>query len=337
MVGISIIVPVFNVEKYLKECIQSVLNQTFQQWELLLIDDGSKDSSPDICDYYASLDNRIKVIHKKNEGVSIARNVGLDLATGTYIIFLDSDDYWYDATALEQLFSAAQSNDVDLIRGEYKAVNEKGEDLFLRPVSDLRNSYAGRLLDSSDFIQYAINGEFFLVLTLIRSSVIKDIRFTPNRIFLEDMLFYSQLCLKDLRCMYVPSIRFYAYRKNLSSVSFKANPQKLSDSFSMCDIFHCLSVETHNDRLRSIYQKYSVSLYFSTLETLASDEYYKDCREYIQKFDLINLQKRVYRWMKDTGVQIRCLFVCVSPFCHIRVLRVRYKLALLKNKLLRRK
>ena len=97
---ISIIIPVYNVEKYLAKCIDSILNQAFTDWELILIDDGSVDQSGKICDEYACKDNRIKVTHKKNEGVSKARNTGITLAKGEYICFIDSDD-WIDVNYLQ--------------------------------------------------------------------------------------------------------------------------------------------------------------------------------------------------------------------------------------------
>ena len=92
-VAISIIVPVYNVEKYIERCIESIIGQDFQNWELLLVNDGSTDSSGDLCNIYAAKDKRIKVYHKINGGVSSARNYALDVCSGDYITFLDSDDY----------------------------------------------------------------------------------------------------------------------------------------------------------------------------------------------------------------------------------------------------
>ena len=89
---ISIIIPVYNAELYLERCIKSVISQTLEQWELILVDDGSTDQSPHICDIYCSMDKRIKVIHQKNAGVSAARNMGILNANGSYIGFVDSDD-----------------------------------------------------------------------------------------------------------------------------------------------------------------------------------------------------------------------------------------------------
>ena len=89
---VSIIIPVYNIEEYLPRCLESVLGQSYENLEVILVDDGSTDQSGKICDYYASQDKRIQVIHKKNEGVSIARNTGLDIATGEFIGFVDGDD-----------------------------------------------------------------------------------------------------------------------------------------------------------------------------------------------------------------------------------------------------
>ena len=90
---ISIIVPIYNVEKYLDRCIESIVGQTYKNLEIILIDDGSPDNCPQMCDEWAKKDDRIKVVHKENGGVSLARNKGMDIATGTYIGFVDSDDY----------------------------------------------------------------------------------------------------------------------------------------------------------------------------------------------------------------------------------------------------
>ena len=102
---ISIIVPVYNVEKYLSKCIDSIINQTYKNIEIILVDDGSTDNSSKICDKYAKKDNRIKVIHKKNGGLSDARNVGIENANGIYVSFIDSDDY-VELTMIERLYNS---------------------------------------------------------------------------------------------------------------------------------------------------------------------------------------------------------------------------------------
>lgn len=108
---VSIVVPVYNAEKYLRCCIDSIISQTFTDWELLLIDDGSKDASGRICDEYAAKDSRIRVFHKKNSGVSSARNLGLDNVQGEWVTFVDSDD-WIKPLYLEHLLTFAQTADL---------------------------------------------------------------------------------------------------------------------------------------------------------------------------------------------------------------------------------
>ena len=103
MMKISIIVPIYNVENYIRQCVESVIAQTHQDLELILVDDGSPDNCGRICDTYAEGDSRIKVIHKENGGLSDARNVGVANATGEYILFLDGDDYWIAPCFLENL------------------------------------------------------------------------------------------------------------------------------------------------------------------------------------------------------------------------------------------
>lgn len=111
----SIIIPCYKVEQYLHQCVDSVLAQTFEDYEIILVDDGSPDRSPAICDEYAIKDNRVKVIHKPNGGLSDARNAGLDVAQGEYVIFLDSDDWWDDKDALRKIDSCIKESGADIV------------------------------------------------------------------------------------------------------------------------------------------------------------------------------------------------------------------------------
>lgn len=115
---VSIIVPVYNVEQYLRTCIISIKSQSYVNWELILVDDGSPDNCPQICDEYAANDNRIHVIHKKNGGLSSARNAGLEIVTGDYIYFLDSDDFLHSNT-FKDIIKIAQDMDADIVQHSY--------------------------------------------------------------------------------------------------------------------------------------------------------------------------------------------------------------------------
>ena len=114
MKKISIIVPVYQAEKYISKCIESIVNQTYKNLEIILIDDGSTDRSGEICDEYGKKDNRIVVVHNKNKGVSVARNCGLDIATGDYITFVDSDDY-IDLQMYSEMMKVVEKYSCDVV------------------------------------------------------------------------------------------------------------------------------------------------------------------------------------------------------------------------------
>lgn len=116
--GISVIVPVYNVEKYLNRCVDSILNQSFQNFEVILVDDGSIDKSGEICDLYAAKDRRIKVIHKENGGLNAARKSGIDVSVGKYIMFIDSDDVYVEGV-LEKAHQTIEAENVDIVQFHY--------------------------------------------------------------------------------------------------------------------------------------------------------------------------------------------------------------------------
>lgn len=139
---ITIIVPVYNVEKYIRRCVDSLIMQTYHNLEIILVDDGSTDDSSIICDDYADRDNRINVIHKKNGGLSDARNAGLDLSTGDYIMFIDSDDY-VDHNLIDRVFLEAEKNNADVVVcGYYADYVDKEEKLISTTIyAGLNSSY----------------------------------------------------------------------------------------------------------------------------------------------------------------------------------------------------
>ena len=133
---ISVVVPIYNVERYVDRCISSIIKQTYRSVEIILVDDGSVDKSPQICDTYARNDERIKVVHKKNEGVGAARNYGMSIAQGKYLCFVDGDDF-LPVTSLENLYKGIKENGVDLCCGCWTKISIKG---------DTRNTYIDRIV-----------------------------------------------------------------------------------------------------------------------------------------------------------------------------------------------
>ena len=122
---VTVVLPVYNVEQYLDRCINSVVNQTYKNLEIILVDDESPDNCPKMCDEWAKMDSRIKVIHKKNQGLGYARNTGIDNATGEYIYFVDSDDY-IALDTIELAYKAAVENNADIVTFGYNQVDSNG-------------------------------------------------------------------------------------------------------------------------------------------------------------------------------------------------------------------
>ena len=335
MAKISVIIPIYNVEKYLRHCVDCVLSQTFTDLQVLLVDDGSTDSSGVICDEYAERDSRILVFHKDNGGVSSARNIGLDNADGKYIIFLDADDFWNKDTALERLFDIAEKNDLDIVRGEYKIVDQDGNELFKHSVKNLKDEYSYKIISSGLFYTQIMCGENFLFLSLIKKEKIDSLRFNVEHVFLEDMEFYVYLLLQPLRCMYIP-LDFYAYRMLKTSSSHCPKIKNLADSFSMCDIFYQSSKMTSDDVLRDAFRHNSIMMYYWTLGTVSSDPYYKNKINIISVLSLKCRQRQVAEWAKNENV-IYPVIIYINPLIGVYIFRcidiVRKSLYFFKKKI----
>ena len=187
---ISIIVPVYNVDRYLENCINSIINQSFYNFELILIDDGSEDDSGKICDNYAKKDKRIKVIHKKNEGVSRARNIGIDLSKGKYIMFCDSDDF-VKRDWCKGLYDLQKNNLNSICLCGFTTINFRGN----------KCEYIDKVLDKNKKINHINIKDFFLLYEkhlvnspcnkIYESQIIKknNIKFNENITLGEDLLF----------------------------------------------------------------------------------------------------------------------------------------------------
>lgn len=217
---VSIIVPVYNVEKYLSKCIDSILAQIYQNIELILVDDGSSDRSSEICDFYVDKDTRVKCIHKKNGGVSSARNVGIENALGDYIAFVDSDD-WVEDSYLNELIPFLEGKDM-LFFGA-RVCDSKGKLLNimkLKNLDSISSSY-------NDILNYLLGTDVFghtCMMLICREFVfLNNIRFYENVTIHEDFIFTCECLLKthsittrdDTPYIYV---QYMAKRQTLSSV-----------------------------------------------------------------------------------------------------------------------
>lgn len=207
---ISIIVPVYNTEKYLRKCIESIINQTYKNIELILVNDGSTDNSGNICDEYAKTDSRIKVIHKENGGVSSARNTGLESAKGEWLVFVDGDDY-ISSDYCTVMLEKAKKNDAELVLCGYKRVYENKEELI--------NCQEEKQFNKREFLMKVLNVQNsmgFCHMKLISKKTIKNVRLNEKLSIAEDALFSMQLSQNINKAIFVPK-PLYNYRFNNNS------------------------------------------------------------------------------------------------------------------------
>lgn len=227
MIKISIIIPVFNKENLLLKCLKSVSNQTFHDFEVIIIDDGSTDSSGAICDEYAKKDNRIKVYHKKNGGVSSARQYGVDRAKGLYTIHVDPDDY-VEKHYLEKLYFATQNQEFDIVSCNY----------FIKR-GDEKEIIKSELIDSDDntinikkLLEGKIHGS--LCNKLIRTNYYKDndIYFPKGINIGEDIFVLISILLKNPRVNHI-NIPLYYYVQHENSITNFANTNKYQEKIEL--------------------------------------------------------------------------------------------------------
>lgn len=210
---VSIILPVYNAKRFLALCLDSILRQTYQKWELIAVDDGSVDESLDILKSYASKDRRVRVISKQNEGVSVARNVALEQAEGEYIYFVDSDDLVLPE-ALAILVRAMDTCKATLVKSDFLPIDEKDCQVFINKKQVIRRRYDGLLMDSEKFYRKIVMKEFFLWACLFRKDMIDKhhIRFIPHCRLMEDAAFMVDYLLYSNRNVYKDAC-VYGYRK----------------------------------------------------------------------------------------------------------------------------
>ena len=330
--AVSIIVPIYKVEAFLGECIDSVLAQSFSDYELLLVDDGSPDRCGEICDEYAAKDSRIKVLQKPNGGLSSARNSGMERAKGKWIIFIDSDDIWGDSNGLRKLVEYADKMNLDVLRFEYQAIDEVGNKIYPRLCTD--KGLPNTILSNFQMVDKAIAGEWFAWLYLIKRNMIGSLRFDESCPFQEDIDFYCKFfAAKEMRCGYLRE-KIYYYRKRKASLTTSANINNLKGSFNLCNVFYEQAQIIDDTNLRDLYIYYAVMMYYWTLGTLSEDPYYAHRKEIIEQLKLESLHKCTLQRMKEVVISAKSkLFIIPSPSNGTMLFRVKNGLGVMYYKL----
>ena len=221
-VDISVIVPIYGIEKYLSECIDSLLDQSFLNFELILVDDGSPDGCPKICDDYSKKDSRIKVIHKKNGGLLSARKAGLKEAKGKYISNVDGDD-WVDKFYLDTLFKLAEANDADLVvTGHFREFNGKIETIKpkiagIYDEDELKSIIIPNAIYNGDFCEHGMST--YVWNKLFKRELLSKILFdVPNEIVMGEDAAITYSYLSISKSLVISRIPLYYYRQRFDSI-----------------------------------------------------------------------------------------------------------------------
>lgn len=293
MLLVSVIIPVYNVDKYLRQCVDSILYQSYRSIEVILVDDGSPDSSPLICDEYAKMDKRVKVIHKQNGGLSDARNVGLMSATGDYVVFLDSDDFWMDDKKLEVLVDEVEKTpDCDFIGFNCSYYYEE-EDKYSPWISYQRLLYQD---DKNGLILSLIKTGIFPISAC--SKIIKKEFLIQNHILFikgllsEDIPWFLQL-LDVAQKFRMVDLYVYAYRQvsNGLSISHSFKEKHFEDIFWIIkfgiDYIKHSSFTFETQKALLSFMAYEYCILWGSLYKFSNKEYRKSKRK----------ELKVYAWL----------------------------------------
>lgn len=305
---LSIIVPIYNVEPYLRRCIDSILAQTFTDFELILVDDGSPDNCPAICDEYAEKDPRIVVIHKQNGGLSDARNAGLDIARGDYIGFVDSDDYIHP-TMYETLYHTAIETKVDIVQCEYLRIYENESKTPLDLPRD-RNIiiYESSELLNNFFPDFAWRLMGYVWRRIYKRDAFACIRFPIGRYFEDTAITLSLLETCTSIAIIDTPLYYYFIRQNSITqgiLSCKKICDHLNEHFIITDLLKKRSVEQYNYALDTLFRIYS--LYIFT--------YYKEKTQRITCFKINKMMRTRYiEFLKNKSIcrMKKCAYIALQ-------------------------
>lgn len=319
---ISVIVPVYNSEKYLHKCIYSVLNQSYQDFELILVNDGSTDSSGMICDEYAEKDERLRVIHKKNGGVSSARNLGLINALGKWLLFVDSDD-WIDLNALERLVELVNKfPESDLIRSFHRRVLK--EDDINNDI--IRNEV--QLYSRDRFLKTNLIGGFISSIFVKKDIVVNnDIKFQEDLIIKEDLLFTWQ-CLVNCDNVLVNYEQFYNACIREGSITRKESFEKVLTSLTVAEyVYKYALVKRSTEIMKATYEKYlnpQLQSFIIGLIRTSNNDSYSLSSNYVRRVLFDFLKKTNFHLNKMNFETFTLLLI---SFIDYRILKVLKRIA----------
>ncbi len=283
MTEISVIIPIYNVEKYLHECLDSIVNQSFRDIEIICVNDGSTDKSLDILEEYAKRDERIKIINQSNQGLGAARNKGLSVACGNYIYFIDSDDF-IDLNTLEKLHDNIVSNRSDVVLFKFqqfdnnhnvhrRGIEFKIDDIF----GDI--DYSNFTFIYLDAKKHVMNSAFSACLKLYKKEFLNsfDDFYFPEGISFEDIFFHVKVMLRASKISFVPESLYY-YRSNEESIlNSSANVFDIFKSIDMVDAF--LKENDYYSTLENEFIFFKIAQILVYIISADSNDYFNKAKE----------------------------------------------------------
>lgn len=287
MKKISVIVPVYNVEKYLNRCVDSILAQTYQNLEIILVDDGSSDNCPQICDDYAQKDSRVRVIHKENGGLSDARNAGLDVATGYYVGFVDSDDY-ISPDMYSQLYDRIKGDESYIANCIYVRAFDSGETMPSRVPHNTDEDIA-----TSNYLEELLLhiGDVSVCTKLFPRVLIGDLRFVVGKLN-EDLLFMIQLLKNIQGIKFVGQLGYYYYvrEKSISSRYGKAFIDMQKNAMWVLEYVRQNYPILKKQAVRfALYQNMAFLLAIPVEEAVKTNEVYCNALKFVRKNTIKNI------------------------------------------------
>ena len=321
MPKISVIVPIYKAEAYLDRCVESILSQTYTDFELILVDDGSPDRSGAICDAYAERDPRVRVIHKENGGVSSARNAGLDLAKGKYVAFIDSDD-WISDNFLNDSVVTCEEKCLDIYMGGYNRVHASGEQSYHICISSVIDG-SDRNLYEEEYIQLLQRSYIASSWgNLISRELIGQLRFRDKMNFGEDLTFIFALMKKNPRC-YATPVPYYFYRDTDNSLIKQCNREKLLDGLQTYKVLFDFTESNHYSELFAYIQQRWINDLVGLQKTIL-------CRHIslTKKYSLLSVLmsdrrlRNIIRQSDDPYCRRYCTYparlICYHTYCKLR-------------------
>lgn len=310
----SIIIPAFNCEHYIGITLESILEQNFTDYEIILVNDGSTDNTLSICRNFESRNTNITCINKDNEGVAIARNKALEIAKGNYILFIDADDIIYTGS-LSHINNILQNQNIDFLKFEYNTIDTKGELLFPNYNRVFRKKFIDKDYAPRFFMDHIMKDEYFMCMHVFKRKIIEDnkLSFLAHCTINEDTLFITQYLTHTSFCYYTDKI-IYGYRKHEGAATFYINDKKKHDILNVISNLILLQKKSNPEfilPIRRIIERLFINIYRHSFKNKICNNDIKDIFQYCINNPLL-LEWKIVSVIGNLGIKFWSLLSIVK-------------------------